>query len=106
MQVIDYIADFLRSNSMYVAIAIITTTLTIFGVHLQRALKNLTRTMNFLIRFAIYIFVFAFGIGFLSALIVKFLSGQFGHLNNLHLVLAVVVVFLLLCISAKSQKQI
>jgi len=106
MQIVDYIGNFLRSNLMYVAIGIVATTLTVFGIHIQRALKNLTKNMNFLIRFAIYVFVFAFGIGFLSAPTVKFMAGQLGGLSNLHLVLAVVVVFLLLCVSAKSQRQI
>ena len=106
MQIIEFIADFLRSNSTYAAVAMVTTTLAVFGVYLQKALKRMTKKMNFLIRFGVYVFVYAFGIGFLAALAVKFISGWLGGLNNLHLVSAVGLVFLLLCISAKSQRQI
>ena len=101
---IDYTANFLRSNMMYVAIGIVTTTFAVFGVYLLKALKSITRKMNFMIRFLIYIFVYAFGIGLLSALIVIFVAGRLGNLNNLHLVLTVGLVFLLLGISAKIQK--
>ena len=62
--------------------------------------------MNFLIRFLVYLFVYAFGIGLLSVLIVKLITGLLGSLNNLHLVVAVGLVFLLLGIAAKIQKQV
>jgi len=103
---IDYAAGFLRSNLIYVAIGIIATAFAVFGIYLLKALKSMTRKMNFLIRFLIYIFVYAFGIGLLSALIVKFVTWWLGSLNNLNLVLAVSLVFLLLGISAKLQKRI
>ena len=106
MQVIDYVTNFLRANLMYVAIGIVATTFAVFGVHLLRALKNMTRKMNFLVRFLIYIVVYAFGIGLLSALTVKLITVWLGSLNNLHLVLAIGLVFLMLGISAKFQKQI
>ena len=103
---IGYAASFLRSNLIYVAIGMVATAFAVFGVYLLKALKNMTRKMNFLIRFLIYIFVYAFGIGFLSALIVKFVAWWLGSLNNLNLALAVGLVFLLLGISAKLQKRI
>ena len=103
---IDYAAGFLRSNLIYVAIGIIATAFAVFGIYLLKALKSMTRKMNFLIRFLIYFFVYAFGIGILSALIVKFITARLGNLSNLHLVLAVCLVFLLLGISAKLQKRI
>ena len=102
---IDYTANFLRANIMYVAIGIVATVFAVFGVYLLRALKSITRKMNFLIRFLIYILVYAFGIGILSALAVKIIAGRLISLNNLHLVLAVGLVFLLLGISAKIHKQ-
>jgi len=103
---IDYAASFLRSNLIYVSIGMVATAFAVFGVYLLKALKSMTRKMNFLICFLIYIFVYTFGIGLLSALIVKFIAGRLGSLNNLHLVLAVGLVFLLLGISAKLQKRV
>ena len=103
---IDYTAGFLRSNLIYVAIGMIATAFAVFGIYLLKALKSMTRKMNFLIRFLIYFFVYAFGIGLLSALIAKFVAGRLGSFSNLNLVLAVGLVFLLLGISAKLQKRI
>ena len=40
---IDYTAHFLRSNMMYVAIGMVTTTFAVFGGYLLKALKSLTR---------------------------------------------------------------
>ena len=57
---IDYTANFLRTNILYVAIVIVATTFAVFGVYLLKALKSVTRKMNFLIRFLIYLFVYAF----------------------------------------------
>ena len=80
---IDYTANFLRSNIMYVTIGIVATTFAVFGVYILKALKSMTRKMNFLIRVLIYVFLYAFGIGILSALIVKFVSGRLGNLTRL-----------------------
>ena len=55
-QMIDYAAGFLRSNLMYVAIGIIATAFAVFGFYLLKALKSMTRKMNFLIRLLIYIY--------------------------------------------------
>ena len=106
MQIIEYTANVLRSYLMYVAIGIVATTFAIFGVYLLKALKNMTKKMNFLIRFIIYVLVYMFGIGLVSALVVKLITGWLGGLNSLHLVIAVSLVFLLLCISAKLQKHV
>ena len=106
MQIMEYTANVLRSNLTYVAIGIVATTFAVFGGYLLRALKRMTKKMNFLIRFLIYVLVYIFGIGFLSALVVKFITGWLGGLNSLHLVIAVSLVFLLLCISAKLQKHV
>ena len=106
MEFVNFLAKFLHSNLIYVAIAIVATTLAIYGVYLKKALKNITKKMNFLIRFVVYVFVYAFGLGFLSAQVVILIQKLLGGLNNLHLVLAVGLVFLLLCVSAKNEKQI
>ena len=106
MDVVDFIAKFFRSNSVYVAIAIVATTLSIYGVYLKKGLKGMTKKMNFLIRFMIYVFVYAFGLGFLSAQAVILINNLLGGLSNVHLVLAVAIVFLLLSLLAKSENQI
>jgi hypothetical protein len=106
MEFVNFLAKFLRENSIYVAIAIVATTLAIYGIYLKKLLKNITKKMNFLLRFIIYVFVYAFGLGFLSAKTVKFIESSLSGLNNTYLVLAVSFVFLLLCLSAKNEKQI
>jgi len=106
MEIIDYLGKLLRSNSMYIAIGIVATTITIYGVYLKRFVKNTTKNMNFFFRFIIYVFVFAFVVGFFSAQAVNLLDNLSTGLSNLHLVLGVVLVFALLSLLAKNEKQI
>lgn len=106
MEFVNLLAKFLRTNLFYVAVALVATTLAIYGVYLKRALKNMTRKMNFLLRYVIYVFVYAFGLGFLTAQVVIFIEKLLGGLNNTYLVLAVVFAFLLLCLLARNEKQI
>ena len=106
MEIIDYLGKLLRSNSMYIAIGIVATTITIYGVYLKRLVKNTTKNMNFFLRFAIYVFVFAFVVGFFSAQAVNFLNKLSVGLSNLHLVLGVALIFAMLSLLAKNEKQI
>ena len=107
MEIVDIIAKFLRTNNaFYVAIAIIATTLSIYGVYLKKWLKNATKKLNFILRFIVYVFVFAFGLGFLSAQAVRVIAGLLVGLSNAHIVLAVTLTFLILCILAKNENQI
>ena len=106
MQFVEFISKFLSDNSMYVAIAMVATTLSIYGVYLKKILKSMTKKMNFLIRFIIYVFVYAFGLGFLSAQVVILIKNLLDGLSDIHLILAVALVFLLLCVLAKNEKQI
>jgi len=107
MEFVYFLAKFLRENLIYVAVALVATTLSIYGVYIKKALKKITKKMNVLFRFVIYVFVYAFGLGFLVAqavmLIAKLLKGL---RDPVHLVVAVVLAFLLLCFLAKNENQI
>jgi len=106
MKFVDFLAKFLRENLIYVAVALVATALAIYGVYLKKTLKNITKKMNFLFRFVIYVFVYAFGLGFLAAQLVKLIEKSLGGLNNVYLVAAVVIAFLLLCLLARNENQI
>jgi hypothetical protein len=106
MEFVEFIGKFLRDNLIYVAVAIVATTISIYGVYLKKAIKSMTKKMNFLFRFIVYVFVYAFGLGFLSTQAVILIAKALGGLNNAYLVLAVSLVFLLLCFLAKNENQI
>jgi len=106
MDILDVFAKFLRQNTLYVAIALITTTIAIYGIYIKRALKAATKKMNFFMRFMSYVFVYAFLLAFASTQAVKFLSRWLSGLDNGYLVLVVVLSFLVLGFLAKNEKQI
>jgi|GEM_PF-1761814 len=106
MEFVNFLAKFLRENLIYVAVALVATTLAIYGVYLKKTLKKITKKMNVLFRFVIYVFVYAFGLGFLVAQAVMLIAKLLGGLNSAYLVLVVVLAFLLLCFLAKNENQI
>jgi len=106
MEIIDYLGRLIRANSMYVSIGIVATVITIYGVYLKKLVKNITKKMNIFFRFLVYVFVFAFFVGFLSAQAVNFVNKLSVGLSNLHLILGVILIFMLLSFLAKSEKQI
>jgi len=106
MDFLDMFAKFLRQNTMYVAIALTTTAIAIYGVYIKKALKAATKKMNFFMRFVSYVFVYAFLLAFASTQTVKFLSRWLNGLDNGYLVLVVVLSFLVLGFLAKCEKQI
>jgi len=48
MDILSICADFLRKNVMFVAVAMITTTLAIYGIYIKKMVKNMTKNLNFL----------------------------------------------------------
>ncbi|MCL2844936.1 MAG: DUF3392 domain-containing protein [Chitinivibrionia bacterium] len=106
MEIIDALGKLFRSNSMYIAIGIVATTIAIYGIYIKRLVKDITKKMNFFFRFIVYVFIFAFVVGFMSAQTINFLDGLSGKLSNLHLVLGVISIFALLSLLAKNEKQI
>ena len=107
MELVNFLAKFLHDNLIYIAVALVATTFAIYGVYLKKILKNITKKMNVLFRFVIYVFVYAFGLGFLATQAVMLIAKLLNGLKYpIHLVVAVVLAFLLLCILAKNEKQI
>jgi len=106
MEFLEKFAEFARSNSLSVAVAIEATTIAVFGGYINSFIRLVTKRMHFMVRFACYILVYAFGIGILSAKAVSFLQKFFLTLPPLHLLLLIAAVFLLLCFMAKKQRHI
>lgn len=106
MEILDILAAFLRKNIMFVSISIVTTTVAIYGGYIKKALKSVTKKMNFILRFAAYVFVYAFVVGFFSTQAVIFLTRTLGGLADAYLLLITLCIFTALCFMAKSEKQI
>jgi hypothetical protein len=106
MEILNVFANFLRKNIVYVAVSMLATSLAIYGIYIKKGLKAATKKMNFFLRFAVYVFVYAFLLPFLSAQAVMLIAKLLNGLNNGYLVLVVVLTFLVLCILAKNEKQI
>ncbi|MDR0304682.1 MAG: DUF3392 domain-containing protein [Chitinispirillales bacterium] len=106
VQILDYVANWLRSHTVSVSVAIVTTTIAIYGIYIGKAAKKITHNMNVIIRFAVYVFVYAFGIGFLSTYAVRYITKLLNNLDNAWLVTVICLVFSLLIYLANDEKQI
>jgi uncharacterized membrane protein YfcA len=106
MEFLEKFAEIVRLHSLSVAVAIVATAFAVFGGSINSIIRLVTKKMHFIVRFAFYILVYAFGIGILSAQAVSFLRKFLLALLAPHLLLFVAIVFLLLCFMAKKQRQI
>jgi hypothetical protein len=106
IQIVDFIASLLRQNAMSIAVAIVTTTIAIYGSRISKTVKKITHKMNVVIRFAVYVLVYAFAIGFLSTHTVRFITKMLTQLNNVWLIAATCLIFSLLIFLATDEKQI
>ncbi|GHV11583.1 hypothetical protein AGMMS49938_02510 [Fibrobacterales bacterium] len=106
MDFLDKMAAFVRPYCFSVAVAIVATTLAIFGGFINSVIRVASKKMHFFARFFVYILVYAFGVGFLSAVAVKFLNSFLRTLPSGYLFLFIIGVFLLLCFVARKEKQI
>ena len=106
MEFLEKLAVFVRPHNLSISVAIVATAFAVFGGAINSIIRLATKKMHFIVRFAFYILVYAFGIGILSAQTVGFLQKILLTLPAPHLLSFIIVVFLLLCFIAKKQKQI
>jgi len=106
MEFLEKFAEFVRLHSLSVAVAIVATSFAVFGSYINSIIRLVTKRMHFIVRFACYILVYAFGIGILSAKAVSFLQKFLLAMPALHSLLLITIMFLLLCFMAKMQRQI
>jgi hypothetical protein len=80
--------------------------LAIYGDFINRKMKNAIKDRPFLLRYASFIALCAFGYGFLTLFLAKFLAQSLREVPSQYFILAVVGCFVLLGILADRKNQI
>jgi hypothetical protein len=113
MVFINQLTNFMYAHISSVSVAIVATLCAVYGDYLNLLIRrHVTGTVW---RFIIYVLIFAVGLGFVSSLLVDFLTwaawllpGKSASGFNFHYLITplVVVIFVVLGVLAKSQKQL
>ena len=98
-------ADFLRSHLSSISVGIISTILVIYGGALNQHARKLTKKFPFIGRFAFFVVLCSAGYGLLSSQLVRYLRHFLMDLQDLHLILAITLSFIILGFLAKSSKN-
>lgn len=97
--------QFLRPWMRDIATAMVACMLVVFGADINRLLRGQLSGTNFILRTAVFIFVNAFGFGFLIVSAAPWLSRQLSHLPNVWLVGVVVTTFVFIGTWAQRHRQ-
>lgn len=89
-----------------ISMAIVATILAIYGDFINRKIKNIIKDRPFLLRYASFIALCAFGYGFMTLFLAKFLSQSLRQIPSQYFVPSLVGCFVLLGILADRKNQI
>ena len=89
-----------------ICIAWVASLLVIYGGPIARAVRNVARSWHFVFRVLFFVFVCAFGYGWVTLFTASHLSKQMGRLSSYWELAVVLLGFFLLGILAEKKKQI
>lgn len=100
------LAQLMRGHLPSIAVGIISTILVIYGSPINKKVLKMTKSLPFLGRFALFVFLCSFGYGLVSSQLVKWLRHFLYTLPDGHLVLSVVGAFVVLGFLAKNANEV
>lgn len=89
-----------------IALAMVATSLVVFGDDINRFVRGQTAGMHFIWRTIIFILLCAFGYGALTILLTPLVAGQLAQLGNLWLPWIALAIFVLLALLAQRKRQL
>ncbi|MEH8017977.1 DUF3392 domain-containing protein [Rheinheimera muenzenbergensis] len=89
-----------------IALAMVATSLVVFGDDINRFVRGQTAGMHFIWRTLIFIALCAFGYGALTIFLTPVVAGQLAQLSNLWLPWATLAIFVLLALLAQRKRQL
>lgn len=101
---LEPVAKFIRSNLGDIAMIIVATLLTIYGSNINNFVRNAISSFHFVVRVAIFMALFAFGYGAITAYLVPHLAQLLATLPNVWLPLAMLGAFVLLGILVEKKR--
>ena len=102
----DQITHFLRQHLHDIAIAMIATSLMIFGGDINRFIRSLVRKHHFIVRLVIFVLVCAIGYGLAMVFLAELLLTMLRSIPRQFLAVSIVIIFILLGFAAESRRQI
>ena len=88
------------------ALAMVATSLVVFGDDINRLVRRQTVALHFIWRTLIFILLCAFGYGALTIFLTPLVAGQLGRIGNLWLPWVCLGIFTLLGILAQRKRQL
>ncbi len=104
--VFDLVSNWMRDGLFSIAMAMVATLLTIYGGHLNKAIRGGTKKYPFMVRLIIFVCLCAFGYGMLTIIAAKLLCNMLGGLNNHALSPVVILIFIVIGFVAERKNNI
>ena len=104
--VLDWLSGLFAMHLQGICFGVIATGLAIFGQDLNRWVRHLTRNLHFIWRMLTFVFLCAFGYGWLTVQAAPFLAAALRLLPMRFLSIVVVMIFLGLGIVAERKRKI
>ena len=101
-----WLADGVRPHLVKVAMALVATTLFLYGGHIHAAVRKSIQGLHFVIRVLILIAVVAFGYGALSVVLALLLADLLATVSSAWLVPTILIAVLVLGILAERKNKI
>ena len=103
---LDWLAKTSGAHLNSISFAMVATLLAIFGQDMNRALRSRTRHLHFVWRTLAFIFLCAFGYGWLTLYVSPKLGWALRHVPPRALPVAIVLLFVILGIIAERKRKI
>ena len=100
------LGQFFRPYQYQASLAIIATSLVIFGNNINSSIKKLVAKQHFVVRTSIFILVCAFGYGLLTVWLTTLLALQLAKVPSIYLLPVVFIIFFILGMYAQKQRHI
>ena len=103
---IHQFACFLRLHLISISVGLVATLLILYGSYINDYFKRITKSLPFVVRFALFVILCSVGYAFASSQLVRLLRMGLAQLSDLSLIGVVIGSFVLLAFLAKSEKGI
>jgi Protein of unknown function (DUF3392). len=103
---IHQFASFLRVHLTSISVGLVATLLILYGSYINDYFKRITKSLPFVVRFALFVVLCSVGYAFASSQLVRLLRFGLRQLSDFPLIGVVIGSFVLLAFLAKREKEI
>jgi hypothetical protein len=103
---LDYLASFIRTYVHEISFGITAVSLMLFGPHINRSVRRLTRKFNWIIRYGVFVLLCSGGYTVLAQLVYRGVKQLIRASSNPMAIVTTLGLYLLLAWAAKEQKAI